>query len=215
MTPPSSNGSAATSPAPILSPLDVDMDDSDMDMMHSPLSPTQARPSRPFRLNPQSLAHNPSGGRLPTPIHSSFLPTSRRVSVPVRDGLGITDAGSFFGGSFHHPAKARIPSCPSVLPTSMEHSLPSPISENGPETPTTAAAGNQLSQLSMIGEEGMELDMAETSVAVRLPLSQPGGIPSPVHEGTGSKRRFSMGYREDCSRCRERVPGHFSHFIPA
>ena len=28
------------------------------------------------------------------------------------------------------------------------------------------------------------------------------------------KRRFSMGYRDDCEKCRMRVPGHFSHFLP-
>ena len=28
------------------------------------------------------------------------------------------------------------------------------------------------------------------------------------------KKRFCMGYRDDCEKCRLRVPGHFSHFLP-
>lgn len=38
------------------------------------------------------------------------------------------------------------------------------------------------------------------------------------HDMTGNgagtiKRSFSMGYRADCEKCRNKVPGHFSHII--
>lgn len=42
-----------------------------------------------------------------------------------------------------------------------------------------------------------------------------GGSPmreSPGPDGLGGKRHFSMGYRADCAKCRERVPGHMNHF---
>jgi hypothetical protein len=29
----------------------------------------------------------------------------------------------------------------------------------------------------------------------------------------GSKIVFSMGYRADCDKCREKVPGHYSHIL--
>lgn len=29
----------------------------------------------------------------------------------------------------------------------------------------------------------------------------------------GGVRKFSMGYKADCDKCRNRVPGHFSHII--
>ena len=29
-----------------------------------------------------------------------------------------------------------------------------------------------------------------------------------------SGRRFFMGYREDCEKCRMKIPGHFAHFLP-
>jgi len=29
----------------------------------------------------------------------------------------------------------------------------------------------------------------------------------------GMKKSFSMGYRNDCEKCRMKVPGHFSHII--
>jgi hypothetical protein len=30
---------------------------------------------------------------------------------------------------------------------------------------------------------------------------------------TGMPGRFTMGYREDCEKCRARVAGHYSHFL--
>lgn len=29
----------------------------------------------------------------------------------------------------------------------------------------------------------------------------------------GMKRSFSIGYRADCDKCRDKVPGHFNHII--
>ena len=33
--------------------------------------------------------------------------------------------------------------------------------------------------------------------------------------GETGKVVFSMGYRADCEKCRERVPGHYSHVLKA
>lgn len=34
-------------------------------------------------------------------------------------------------------------------------------------------------------------------------------------KGEGGKVVFAMGYRSDCEKCRERVPGHYSHILRA
>lgn len=38
----------------------------------------------------------------------------------------------------------------------------------------------------------------------------PGNLHS-NNAGMGGKRKFSIGYRNDCQQCRDNVPGHFSH----
>ncbi|KAK3115872.1 hypothetical protein LTR53_004372 [Teratosphaeriaceae sp. CCFEE 6253] len=47
--------------------------------------------------------------------------------------------------------------------------------------------------------------------------AQSNGSASPVRlpseRDMGFRRGFSMGYREDCEKCRMRVPGHMNHFV--
>lgn len=103
--------------------------------------------------------------------------------------------------------------------------MPSPISEDEdiPDTPT-ALTQSQLSRLSFShphpppnysSDQMMETEVSDTAAAAALALLPP---PTP----RGRKRsgaltgmgRFSMGYRDDCEKCRLRVPGHYSHFLP-
>ena len=37
--------------------------------------------------------------------------------------------------------------------------------------------------------------------------------PSSAAAAAGGKRGFSMGFRNDCEKCRLRVPGHMNHFL--
>ena len=59
---------------------------------------------------------------------------------------------------------------------------------------------------------------ATTSAFDPLKMDQPASKSS-EHERRRSqtvpseKKRFCMGYRADCEKCRLRVPGHFSHFL--
>lgn len=72
--------------------------------------------------------------------------------------------------------------------------FPSPISEDEPHTPTTATGTPQTPE-----------------VHVRKQRARSGAFTSPRDSDTSKK--FSMGYREDCEKCRNRVPGHMNHFL--
>ncbi|KAJ4376458.1 hypothetical protein N0V83_001742 [Neocucurbitaria cava] len=101
--------------------------------------------------------------------------------------------------------------------------MPSPISEDEdiPDTPT-ALTQSQLSRLSFShphppnSSDQMETevsDSADSAAALALlpPPTPRGRKRSGALTGMG---RFSMGYRDDCEKCRLRVPGHYSHFLP-
>ena len=95
--------------------------------------------------------------------------------------------------------------------------MPSPISEDEdlPDTPTTAFAQSKLSRLTV------------TSIPEHMDCEGMNGEPQPPSPGlvrtptTGRKRsgalsgrgKFSIGFREDCEKCKQRVPGHFAHFL--
>ena len=87
--------------------------------------------------------------------------------------------------------------------------LPSPVDEDEPHTPTTAAG----SQLSLLTVSDMEVDAEPPEpppdiVMVRKQRQRSGAFIS-----TPEARKLSMGYREDCDKCRRRVPGHMNHFL--
>ena len=91
--------------------------------------------------------------------------------------------------------------------------LPSPVDEDEPHTPTTAAG----SQLSMLSVSDMEIDGYVATpgtkelegVAVRKQRQRSGAFISTPE----AARKVSMGYRDDCDRCRNKVPGHMNHFL--
>jgi len=47
--------------------------------------------------------------------------------------------------------------------------------------------------------ESMEIDNSESAVAIGLLVNPP------------QRKRFTMGYREDCEACKRKVPGHVGH----
>jgi hypothetical protein len=145
----------------------------------SPPSPYQQHTwLRPAKLNSPSVHESFSGGRIPTPIHTTFV-----IGAPPRTASAPT---------FHHQHinEAR---------SSMVAPLPSPISEDYVETPTDITS-SQLSRLSFNGED-MEMDIPRTGRA------RSGAI-------TAEKKKFVVGYRDDCDKCRAKVPGHWAHFLP-
>lgn len=133
------------------------------------------------------------------------------------NGLGYPTSGSA-GGVTSNP----LPPLPGLTvrksrqeqPSERSRRMPSPISEDEdiPDTPT-ALTQSQLSRLSVSHEkpEDMEMDEDHYTTPLALPLTPRGRKRSGALTSTP---RFSMGYRDDCEKCRQRVPGHYSHFLP-
>ncbi|KAB8302318.1 hypothetical protein EYC80_005751 [Monilinia laxa] len=169
---------------------DFDMIDSTMHLSPGPFQPDTSL----------TLAN-----RIPTPVHSSFSAYSR-PDKPLHSTLSepnLTDEA--FIDQF--PRGRRLPSpisegemSPSVIvegindmQMEVESSFPSPELEK--EISTPHKKGHTRSKHSLRNWNGSTGDLA-------------GNL-----NGVGTKRSFSMGYRADCEKCRNKVPGHFSHII--
>jgi hypothetical protein len=171
----------------------------------SPPSPYQTQTwLRPAKLNSPGLHDQLSGGRIPTPIHSNFFigaPPPPRASTWAPDGSS--------------EAMLAPPRQRPHLSTN-DYRMPSPISEDYVDTPTDITS-SQLSRLSFTGEDTMELDASAPSDPVpdtptRTGRARSGAI-SAISTGL-EKKKFVVGYREDCEKCRARMPGHWAHFLP-
>ncbi|THX77518.1 hypothetical protein D6D04_06281 [Aureobasidium pullulans] len=179
--------------------MDMDMrDDFEMAFSQSPELPASWKLENTPLRNPR-MALDDRGSRVPTPI---ALLTTRPKPTPLQ---GNTSASSTYVASTSMRAR---------LAGSRER-FPSPISEDEAHTPTTATG----SQFSLLTVNDMDMD-AETTprpapqtpeVHVRKQRARSGAFTSPRDSDTSKK--FSMGYREDCEKCRNRVPGHMNHFL--
>ena len=198
--------SPSTSASGDLPDLEMDDDDNDSDIDIAGSQPPQsprpwARPTLP--LSRPSLPSCPSandcnqlGGRIPTPIYSTFNIDS---PAPTREGLGISSKPAPL--NLLHINRLRLEG---------DRPLPSPIKEDL-NSPARATA-NQFSKLGMCDEdEEMDMDMDHPSLEIRSPGLKSGRARSGAFT---EKKRFAMGYRHDCVKCQTRVPGHFSHFLP-
>jgi hypothetical protein len=201
----------ASLPTLIESSADNDPEDIDMDLdeniptddktvtilaSHSPpLSFNQL--NRPPKLKQQSLMMPPpqsprsqlSSGRIPTPIHHSFPNTPSSLTNTPR--LVSPHLPFLYPG--HSPNRA----------------MPSPIRED--------IMDNQLSKLSM--SESMETDDDGALFSPTASESQFGLPPRKGRARSGAittiNRRIFTGYLADCEKCRNKVPGHYIHFLPA
>jgi hypothetical protein len=200
--------------------MDMDMDDDDMDVRSQPpespaFSSFGNNFMRPAMLQPSlfnSAAVNNNNGRIPTPIH----PTFKRGGM---NGLGYPMSGSAGGMAMNN---SNVPSMQAPPPAwkgqrqdaddDRTRRMPSPISEDDdiPDTPT-AFTQSQLSRLSFSHPSTSDQMDTESSSTLAPPPTPRGRKRSGALTGMG---RFSMGYREDCEKCRQRVPGHYSHFLP-
>ncbi|KAH7356271.1 hypothetical protein BKA66DRAFT_252490 [Pyrenochaeta sp. MPI-SDFR-AT-0127] len=198
----------------------MDMDEDDADVRSQPPESPACSSFGSFFMRPAMLNSSLFGsdsannsGRIPTPIH----PTFKRGGMT---GLGYPSSGSA-GGMHDGNLGAPVPSMQAPmsrksnrqeLDEDRNRRMPSPISEDEdiPDTPT-ALTQSQLSRLSFshANADYMETEIATTSLAA--PPTPRGRKRSGALTGMG---RFSMGYREDCEKCRQRVPGHYSHFLP-
>ncbi|KAF2432850.1 hypothetical protein EJ08DRAFT_118690 [Tothia fuscella] len=223
-SPSATDPSGSNSPASCLSlPAPADLPDADMGMgmnmdeevsivgSASPPSPYQTQTwLRPAKLNSPSIHDQFSGGRIPTPIHSNFL-----IGAPPPSRAG-TWSGEGNTESMLAPPRQR----PHIFTN--DYRMPSPISEDYIDTPTDVTS-SQLSRLSFSAEDNMDMDMPIRSDSV---LSDPvpdtptrtgrarSGAISTISNGGMEKKKFVVGYREDCEKCRARMPGHWAHFLP-
>lgn len=74
------------------------------------------------------------------------------------------------------------------------------------------------SSLSGYGLDGMAFDVTPPTPTTpgRMGRARSGAFsasntPHPQEEKNG--RRVVFGYRDDCEKCRKRIPGHFAHFV--
>ncbi|QSZ35402.1 hypothetical protein DSL72_008272 [Monilinia vaccinii-corymbosi] len=169
---------------------DFDMADSSM-----PLSPGPFQPDLSLTV----------ANRVPTPIDSSFSAYTRS-DKPLHPTISEPDLiDEAFLDQFRRGR--RLPSpisegemSPSIIAEGIhgmqmevESSCPSPEFEK--EIPIPHKKGHTRSKHSLRNWNGSTGDLS-------------GNL-----NGVGTKRSFSMGYRADCEKCRNKVPGHFSHII--
>ncbi|KAK4946666.1 hypothetical protein LTR66_014260 [Elasticomyces elasticus] len=201
------------------SPQDIDMDvsssdnDDDDDDDHSPAPSFSHSPEVHFPpIRPSSFQPRPS--RKPTPIHPpSYSTTSLRRSTRPLSANPPTSTQQQQQQPDRLPSpisedEPPTPSHPSLLPMSSQLSLlsvhsaspTSPTSPSSPSSTTTAAAAAAVKL-----PDDVEMQTPPLVVVVKQ-RARSGAM-------QGQLRRFSMGYRDDCEKCRKRVPGHMSHFV--
>jgi len=155
-----------------------------------------------FHLSPGPFHNDPSSsisGRIPTPIHSSFAPFIRSEKASMYHDSDFADDEAMVD---RFRRGRRLPSpisegemSPSIIIEGvhdMQMDVENPHQEPDKETPTKK--GHQRSKHSLRQWTGFGHDMNGNG-------------------GGTIKRSFSMGYRADCEKCRQKVPGHFSHII--
>lgn len=199
---------------------DMDMDEEADDVRSQPpespaLSSFGSMFMRPAMLQ-TSLAgpETTNTGRMPTPIRPTFRRSGMNgLTYPLSGSAGsLNSTNSHFGAS---TSSAQTPPIWNPNRQGAEHDrrhrMPSPISEDEdiPDTPT-ALTQSQLSRLSFSQSNSTDQMDTESSTSPLAPPPSRGRKRSGALTGMG---RFSMGYRDDCEKCRQRVPGHYSHFL--
>jgi hypothetical protein len=151
-----------------------------------------------IHLSPGSFQNDPSttiSSRIPTPIHSSFY---------------IRDIRSEKASRHHDPDFADDEAV--VDRFRRGRRLPSPISE-GEMSPSIIVEGLEDMQMEVEQEMERETPTKKGHSRSKHSLRNWSGFGGESGNGTGLKRSFTMGYRADCEKCRNKVPGHFSHII--
>jgi hypothetical protein len=83
-----------------------------------------------------------------------------------------------------------------------DRALPSPISE-----------GEQSPSIILNGMADMQMDMGTGDEMGDSPKRGHRRFRHSTEGSQGGGKRFAMGYRSDCEKCRQKVPGHFSHVL--
>ncbi|OBU00890.2 hypothetical protein VE01_00710 [Pseudogymnoascus verrucosus] len=139
--------------------------------------------SQPSQMDP-SIKH---AGRIPTPITGHF---SSNVRTSNR-GLPIQEATS------------RL---------KYDRRLPSPISEDefSHKMPTSFMADMQMD----VETRTPARDSLKRYGSTKLGVRNMGHVPTGMGDGFGGNaKKLSMGYKSDCEKCQQRVPGHYMHLV--
>ncbi|TQV97863.1 hypothetical protein V2A60_006420 [Cordyceps javanica] len=171
----------------------------------------------PNHLN--HLQPDPATGRIPTPMQSSFANQLRG-----QQWANATAAAGCRDIVDQPCVQCDAPPGQNWQALQNNRRLPSPISESDDcmaHSPSHSAA-----------LQAMEHPNAMMDVEIQRPTGSDDGegepdSPSSHRKGhtrsrhtvntwtwqPGMKRSFSIGYRSDCDKCRDKVPGHFNHII--
>lgn len=235
---PSPSYGAYTAPATHdMDSMDMDMEDTDDHHVHHVQDmPAQLNPGhcQPDPMQPGDIA-----SRMPTPIHCSFAAQVRGNNCQ-RGNNWSGAAGNVVmqpSGFGPPPAQSSVPRSldrAALVDWNMVQNrrLPSPISESGgeelgsprmkaqqhPGMPPRAASAMEFSphtsKESSCGDHTMDV---EAPAAGQTPPKK--GHTRSRHtlnnwtQVPGMKKSFSIGFRTDCEKCRQKVPGHFNHII--
>lgn len=197
----------------------------------SPVSqPTAAMDSvEGFSAVPLHLQNDAATGRIPTPIQPRFADQVRGQQWSNSNAMagrrGIVNMGHQQTGIANQPC-VQCDMEPGQDWQSLQNNrrLPSPISES--DDCMAHSPGNTATL------QAMEHPNAMMDVEVQRPLASDDGEAEPESPNShrkghtrnhhtvntwtwqpGMKRSFSIGYRSDCEKCRDKVPGHFNHII--
>ncbi|KAH9872076.1 hypothetical protein J1614_006337 [Plenodomus biglobosus] len=199
--------------------MDMDEDDSHIRSQSSELPELGASNTfmRPAMLKPSLFNSNSANntGRVATPIHPTFKRGGLNGGYSMSDSIEAMNTSSSNLNS-HILSRQQPPAWKGQkqeADNDRNRRMPSPISEDEdiPDTPT-AFTQSQLSRLSFSSNANPadQMDTEQTSTSLGLPPTPRGRKRSGALTGVG---RFSMGYRDDCEKCRQRVQGHYSHFL--
>lgn len=193
---------------------DVDMNIDDTVSIAGSVSPesTYQHHNSFLRPNNKDSRDQFHGGRIPTPIHSSF-----QIGAPPRSlSLGLSNSfdNPTLPGGFSRQHRPR-------LSNEADHRMPSPITEDCFEGPTEITSSQlsrlSVSQTSMDEDDDMDMDDMMSSQQQSPPVSPTGrgrtGRARSDAISTGQSKRVVFGYRDDCAKCRARMPGHWAHFL--
>ncbi|KAJ6785353.1 hypothetical protein PWT90_07524 [Aphanocladium album] len=178
---------------------------------------------------PEHMQPDAATSRIPTPIQPSFADQLRGQqwanSAAMAGRRGIVNMGHYQAGIADQPcAQCDVPPGQDWQNLQSNRRLPSPISES--EDCMAHSPGNSAAL------QAMEHPNAMMDIEIQRQATSDDGEGDPdspnshrkghtrsrhtVNTWTwqpGMKRSFSIGFRSDCDKCRDKVPGHFNHII--
>ncbi|XEV04256.1 hypothetical protein FSHL1_009543 [Fusarium sambucinum] len=212
---------------------------SDIDMMQT----NQIQQQQTDRLSMLQLESDNSNGRMPTPIQPSFAAQVRGQQPMTAPPNGVANLGhhntglnedqsvprTMAGGWHAVQNERRLPSpisegddsmvCQPITPITVQfnHENMSP-GMGHPNVKIQPSPPHDVEHHMMDAEPICPRQAADGEGDPTTPSPRRGHIRSrhTVNNWTwqpGMKKSFSIGYRSDCDKCRDKVPGHFNHII--